>query len=469
MVRPHCFEECTFIIFGITGDLSSRKLLPAIYKLIEDKKLCRFAIIGLSFDSIETKDLLKKSKKFIQKSNPKIWNKLEKHFYYYQMDFYDKFAYPKLKNLLEEVENRHKLPSNRIFYLATMPDHFVAITKLISKNEIARKEVQTKNPWHRVVYEKPFGKSLKTFKKTLCSVKKVFCEDQIFRIDHYLGKELVGNIALSRFTNKIFEPLWNSKHIEEVQIVLSELVGVEGRGASYDLYGATKDMFQSHILQLLAFIAMEQPKKLTAQHIRDAKAVALKKVFVDTAIKGQYVDYTKEPLVCSKSKTDTFVAVKLFINNKRWKDVPFYLKTGKYLGKKSSSIYIKFKEVPCLLISCPSQSNYLMIKIDSDGGLTLGLNVKVPGIAYEVTPITMDFCHSSLFGPNTPEAYETLLSDVIKGDHSAFVRSDEVEISWKITEQVEKKAKKLFTYTRESSGPKEIENLNPEKKIDWHA
>lgn len=450
----HCLEECTIIIFGATGDLSKRKLLPAMYKLIDENNICKFAIVGISRDNSSPKDLIQRATPFISKASEKTLTILEENLYYFQMDFHNAKAYNLLKTTIEDIEKKHSLPGNRLFYLATMPDHFVDITSHLASNKIAYPTMPKANPWYRVVYEKPFGTNLSTSKKMNKNVMNVFNEHQIYRIDHYLGKELVSNIALTRFTNTILEPLWNNKYVASVHINLSETIGVEQRGAYYDSYGSLKDMIQSHGLQLLALTAMEQPKKLTAQHIRDAKAAVLKKVTVEKLIKGQYEGYLNESGIAKNSSTDTYAALKMYINNKRWKNVPFYVTNGKYLDIKETTITLVFKQGECLLTTCPSVPNFLLIKIDSNEGIYLGLNAKIPGNTEEVAPVTMDFCHDCLFGPNSPKAYETLLSDVVKGDQSAFVRSDEVELSWKIIEQAEKLPQTLEPYEKNSAGPK---------------
>jgi len=471
----HCFDECTFVIFGATGDLSKRKLIPAIYKLIDDKKLCKFTIVGVSFEDKPKEEVLEASKKFIKNPDQATFEKLTKLFDYYSMDFYDTKSYSGLKELLKKIERKRKLPGNRIFYFATMPDHFVVITKNLYEANIVKEHPHTKTKktraWSRAVYEKPFGSDLKSSREINKYLASIFDEREIFRIDHYLGKELVGNIAMARFTNRVLEPLWNNKHIDSVQIIMSETIGIDGRGGYYDSYGATKDMIQSHALQLLALTAMEAPEyKLSASYIRNAKANVLKKVKVESVIRGQYEGYTKEKLVNPKSKTDTFVALKLSINNKRWKGVPFYIKTGKKLDKKDTSIHIKFKEVKCLIDWCPADSNYLTIQIQPDESFYLELNTKKPYTTQEVTPIKMAFSHSTLFGPNTPEAYEVLLADIVQGDQSAFIRSDEIDLSWKIVEQIDKlDGKKIYQYPQGSKGPKEMKKLDKKRTINWRA
>lgn len=466
-MKETCFDESLFVILGGTGDLTKRKLIPAIYKLVAEDKICKFAVVLVSIAPTTVAQIFDQAKPFLGSVNGDLLNKIQEKISYFQMDFNDSAAYAHLGSLLKDIEKKNNLIGNRIFYFATMPNHFEVISRNFANHRIVPdKSKSDKNkvefigsPWFKLVYEKPFGFDLTSAKNINKYITQIFDERQIYRIDHYLGKELVGNIALVRFTNRVFEPLWNNEHIESVTINISEDIGVEMRGAFYDNYGALKDMVQSHMLQILALVAMEAPKKLTADFIRDAKANVLKIVEIEKAILGQYEGYTQEKNVKPKSRTETFVGLRVKVNNKRWDGVPFYLKTGKCLDKRESFIEITFKRVACLLDFCPSQSNSLKIKIHPDEGFYLGLNVKVPGVANEVMPVSMDFCHSCLFGPNTPAAYQVLLSDVIKGDQSAFVRSDEVELSWKILKQIKSDSAKLYTYKKGSNGPVEQKEL----------
>ena len=277
--KQHCFEECTFIVFGVTGDLSRRKLIPALYKLIEDNRLCKFALVGVASSDAKIEELITKAQNFMPKADPAILKALSSAFTYYQMDFHDQSAYAGLNEKLVTIERDRKLPGNRIFYFATMPEHFMVITKNLVEASILKQHPHTRpvSPWSRVVYEKPFGHDLRSSRKINRYIAQMFDESQVFRIDHYLGKELVGNIAMTRFTNRVFEPLWNNKHVDSVQIVIKETIGIDNRGLYFDTYGVIKDMIQSHLLQLLALTAMEAPQKLTASDLRDAKAKVLKK------------------------------------------------------------------------------------------------------------------------------------------------------------------------------------------------
>lgn len=466
-------DECVFVILGATGDLTRRKLIPAIYKLVASGKIKKYALVGVAQSQITMHEVVEHARQFIPHIDEDVWRKFQCCLSFYPMDFNDETAYSGLRTLLENIESRYEMKKNRLFYLATMPQHFAVITKNLARYQIAEKHkaghLTEHGTWCRVVYEKPFGDDLKSARNINRAIAKAFDEKQVFRIDHYLGKELVGNIALGRFTNKIFEPLWNNQHIDSVQIVISEKIGIEGRGAFYDAYGALKDVVQNHILQILALVGIEAPDKFTAEHLRDEKAKVLKKVKIKSAVLGQYEGYLHEKNVKPNSTTETFAALKMTIDNKRWKGVPFYVKTGKYLDKYEASVHINFKMVPCLLDFCPMDSNYLTINIQPNEGLFLEINVKKPNVFNEVTPVTMNFSHSSLWGPNTPEAYEVLLSDVIKGDHFAFVRSDEIDYAWKVLEQLKKIDCPLYIYQQGSSGPKEIELLDPERKIKWRA
>lgn len=466
-------DECVFVIFGATGDLTKRKLIPALYKLLASGTLSHFALVGVAFTTTTMNDILAQAKQFIPDINSTLWQKFQDASYYHQMDFHDTSAYQPLQKLLEHIEQKNSLKGNRLLYFATMPQHFAVITDNLAQYDIAQKHhaghLTERGIWTRIVYEKPFGSDLKSARQINRAIAKVFAEQQVFRIDHYLGKELVGNIALARFTNEVFEPLWNNKHIDSIQIILSENFGIEGRGAFYDSYGALKDVVQNHALQILALIAMEAPQKFTPEHLRDLKAKVLAKTKVESVILGQYDGYQQEKNVNPDSKTDTFAALKLTINNRRWQGVPFYIKAGKYLDKEEASVHIKFKMSKCLLDFCPMDSNYLTINIQPNEGFYLELNTKVPRVFNRVVPVKMNFAHSSLFGPNTPAAYEVLLADVIRGDHFAFVRSDEIDLSWKIIEQVEKIKAPVHAYQRGSTGPKELSQLDPDRVIRWRA
>ncbi len=461
-------ENALFVILGATGDLSQRKLIPAIYHLVKSKHIDNFAIIGTGRKKISKNALLKRSEKHIKDIDKKVWAKVKKAFYFHHLSFYEREDYKLLTPFIESIEENHKTGGNRIFYLATLPDHFEAISKNLSECKVAKRN----KGWSRVVYEKPFGESLKSAKKINKYIRKVFSEKQIYRIDHYLGKELVNNIALIRFTNSILEPLWSRKHIEHVQIIISEKIGVKSRGDFYDKYGALRDVFQNHALQLLALTAMEAPKSLSGKYIRNEKAAVLRNTRVKDFMIGQYKGYKQEKGVKKNSKTETFATIHACIDNIRWRGVPFFIKLGKGLDKKETTIHIKFKKVNCLLSkTCPSDSNYLTIRIQPDDGFSFEINSKVPGKDDLVKAVKMDFCESCLFGPNTPQAYEVLLEDVLLGDQSNFVRKDEIEYAWKVTDSVQKRkrGKKLYTYKKGSKGPKGDRNWRRKHHLQWKS
>lgn len=452
-------EDCLFVIIGATGDLAKKKLIPAIYKLLQEHKLNNFAVVGTSRDETTSKEILQNARRYMRHINEKVWKSLEKKFYYITGDFYDPEKWKILGMYLNTVEKNHKLQGNRLFFLATMPQHFSVIAENIGKYKLAAQ----KGNWARMLFEKPFGQDLASAKKINNSIKKVFKEEQIYRLDHYLGKELVQNVSVLKFTNMVIEPLLNNKYVDQVQIVLSEDFGITGRGAYYDKYGAIKDVVQNHVMQLLSLAAMESPKKLTGNYIRDEKVKVLKKVrTTNDVVLGQFEGYKKEKDVKKNSKTETFAALKLYVDTPRWNKTPFYVIAGKEMKRKITSIYIQFKQSPCLLFKkiCGFEPNHLVIQIQPKEGFYLQLNAKAPGKT-DITPVHMEFCHECVFGPNTPAAYENLFLDVIKGDQSAFIRTDEIEEQWKIIGKIKKPAK-IYSY-KKGSYPKEADKITK-----WH-
>lgn len=461
-------NNCTFIIFGASGDLFKRKLFPSLYTLIAQKKITQYVLVGVAHDHVYMDDIIERSRPFIKEEiDDAVWQSIKKSAYYHPLDFNRSSEYIALKNYVESIEKKDNLSGSRLFYFATAADFFCAITEFIATSGLALKKNVKDIPWHRLVYEKPFGHDLQSAKAINACINKYFNEVQIYRIDHYLTKEIVGNITLVRFTNCVFEPLWNNRYIDNVQITLSESIGIENRGAYYDRYGAVSDVLQNHMLELLALIAMEAPHMLTGEHIREQRAQVLKNVEIIDGIYGQYNGYLQESHVKKSSLTETFAVVMLRINNARWSGVPFYLKTGKHLKKKETYITIKFKQVDCLLKVCPRESNYLTISIDPESGFSLKLNVKKPGISQEVIPVNMDFCHSCLFESFPPEAYQVLLEDIMRGEHSVSVRFDEIEYAWKIIDEIRRKQFSLFVYDKQSDGPKELNDFNNKHGVRW--
>ncbi len=464
---------CTIVLMGATGDLTKRKLIPALYKMVADGLLKDYVIIGTGREPVSEQTIFAAAEVFVQNRDEALWQTLMARFVYQCVDFYTAADYTALKTCIEQQEATYNLPGNRLFFLATMPEHFATITQALADHGIARRNTPgemcglTECPWQRVIYEKPFGKDLGSAKEINQKIAEVFSEQQAFRIDHYLGKELVANIAVIRFANTVLEPLWNNYYIESVQILLSEKVGVEARGAFYDNYGALKDVVQNHMLQLLALIAMESPHHLTGENIRGAKVEVLKKTAITDVLLGQYAGYLQEKNVAPNSRTETFAALRLAVDNDRWRGVPFFMKTGKALSKKETSIHVIFRKSPHLRTELGGASNVLSITIEPDEGFSLTLNGKAPGKADATIPVTMNFSHSGILGPNTPQAYEVLIADAIRGDQSVFVRFDEIEESWKIVEAAHAHQSALFSYEKESSGPEEIKAWNERHCMQW--
>jgi len=466
-------QDCTIVIMGATGDLAKRKLIPALYKLLVDGLLQNYVFVGTGREDTTVENIFAGASRFVDHADPALWKQFQQNFRYVRLSFYEPSDYVALKLLLEHEEAARGLSGNRLFYLATMPEHFSVITQSLADHGIVHHNTPGAVcegklcPWQRVVYEKPFGCNLESAKEINQKIAEVFSEQQAFRIDHYLGKELVANIAVIRFANTVFEPLWNNLYIESVQIVLKEKVGIEQRGAFYDQYGALKDVVQNHMLQLVALIGMELPQSLDGEFIRDAKVALLKKTSIIDALYAQYEGYQEEQNVAPHSRRETFTALKLAIDNDRWRGVPFFLKTGKALDEKSTSIHITFRKSPHLRTEYGFESNILTITIEPDDGFSLKLNGKMPGKSEQTTPVHMKFCHSCLFGPNTTQAYEVLLFDALQGDQSVFVRFDEIEESWKIVEALGSNEGKLYTYVRGSAGPVELGDWSAKHSLVW--
>jgi glucose-6-phosphate 1-dehydrogenase len=320
------------------------------------------------------------------------------------------------------------------------------------------------------VYEKPFGHDLKSAQTINECIKNNINETQVYRIDHYLTKEVVSNIAMIRFTNCVLEPLWSNRYIDQVQIVLSESGGIEGRGAFYDSAGALRDVVQNHMLEMLALICMESPEKLTGDYIRAERVKVLEKVRFIDGILGQYNGYLSEKSVNASSRTDTYASLKLAVDTPRWAGVPFYLKTGKRLDKKETIIHIKFKQVDCLLMrGCPTDSNWLTIQIAPEAIFLLTLNAKVVGSSDQVAPVGMEFCHSCVYGLQTPEAYEVLLEEVMRGEQSISVRFDEIEYAWNLTDTIIAKQLPVYQYEQGSTGPQEEKDFDDKHGMRWRS
>jgi glucose-6-phosphate 1-dehydrogenase len=462
-------NNCTIIILGVTGDLAKRKLFPSLYQLMVSKKLNNIQIIGAAFEDDSAENVLARIYPFINKVDQDEWKKLCSIFSYQRLDFAQEMDFVALCKTIERVERQYQLEGNRLIYLAAAAHYFCSITEYLATSGIAQKTDSKDVCWNRIVYEKPFGHDKRSAHAINECIARYFNEHQIYRIDHYLTKELVSNIALVRFTNCVFEPLWNNRYIDSVQISVSEDLCVESRGAYYDKYGALKDVIQNHTMSLVALIGMESPEKLVGESVAIERAKVLSRLLFIDGFLGQYIGYTQKRDVNPDSRTETFAMLYLQIDNPRWAGVPFYIKTGKCLNKKETIIHIKFKQVDCLLArDCPSESNYLTIQIAPEATFVLGLNAKKIGES-SVMPIKMEFCHSCLFADQTPQAYEILLEEVIKGERSVSVRFDEIEYAWKLIDKIDAMQLPLYNYVPGSAGPKEIQNFEKKHGMRWRS
>lgn len=451
---------CVLVIFGATGDLTKRKLLPSIYRLSQQRLVPgEFAVLGIARHEMNDDEFRAAMKQAVsefgaeESLDEKTWESFAGRLFYLPGDFTEADLYKRIKTKLEEIDRDYQTQGNRVFYLATYPDHFALIAEQLGEAKLAR---PNKPSWTRTIVEKPFGTDLKsavTLNKALLSV---FDENQIYRIDHYLGKETVQNLLVFRFANSIFEPLWNRQYIDHIQITNAETIGVEGRGAFYEKAGALRDMIQNHVFQVTSLIAMEPPVSLTGEAVRDEKVKALRAVRAlaveqvnEFAVRGQYgpgivagepvAGYPQEPGVDPNSSTETFVAMKLLLDNWRWAGVPFYLRSGKRLAKRVTEIAIVFKKVPHGLFNEadePVRPNVLVIRIQPNEGISLRFGAKLPGQALRVRDVTMDFRYGSSFGVKSPDAYERLLLDCMLGDATLFARRDMVERGWELVDPI---------------------------------
>ena len=429
------------------------------------KKIGKFTLVGTASSERDANAILDEAKKNIANVDEQIWTIVKNSFMYCKVNFDVPEDYQNLKNKIVEIETKNGLSGNRLFYLATLPDHFESITYNLSKAGL----VGSKEKIERVIYEKPFGNDLASAKKINACISKIFDEKNIYRADHYLGKELVANIALLRFTNRILEPLWSRRDVDSVQIILDENFGIKNRGKYYDTAGALKDMMQSHALQILALLAMESPDRLTGEHIRQKKADVLKMTKITDIIFGQYEGYKNEQYVQPDSKTDTFFAAKLEINNSRWRGVPFYIRAGKNLAKKQTIAHIRFKGVECLLSkTCPSDNNYLTIRVEPNEGFAFEVNSKAKTGDYEIQTIDLDYDHKE-WGEHNMDAYVVLIEQALRGEQSFFIGRDEVEYSWKIVDAVKKDKLPVYQYKVGENGPKELETWSQKNNIFWKS
>jgi len=487
-------DPCSLVIFGATGDLTHRKLVPALYNLAADGVLpSAISVVGFArrdkSDEVFRTELHEAALKFSRQGiNEDLWKNFASSVCYHRSEFDNLDGYVALAKKLDEMDAARGTRGNRLFYLAASPDQFEVILENLRKSGLNKAKPGS---WARAIVEKPFGTDLPSAKRLNDLVQNAFDESQTYRIDHYLGKETAQNIMVLRFANAIFEGMWNSRYISHVQITASEPLGVEGRAGYYDKSGALRDMVQNHLLQLLCLTAMEPPAGLDADSIRDEKVKVLRSLrplvgdeVFKHVVRGQYgagaingkrvAAYRDELNVNPESVTETYVALEVNVDNWRWAGVPFFVRVGKRLPKGGTEIAIHFKSVPPVLFKATGESiddNVLIIRIQPDEGISLRMSAKMPGSSLRIEPVKMDFHYGTSFGKATPEAYERLLLDAMSGDATLFARRDEVEEAWKFVDAIHAawatRSDDLTFYSAGSWGPGEADELIKRHDAGW--
>jgi glucose-6-phosphate 1-dehydrogenase len=492
-------DPCIVVIFGASGDLTKRKLLPALYHLDQGGLLPKdFAVVGVARRPLE-KSFAPDMKEGIlagggvEDDDPKLAPFVDR-IQYHAMNFDDASGYDALKKKLAELDAKYNTKGNRLFYLATAPEYFSDIVNFLGENGMAQPEPDAsgKAPWVRTIIEKPFGHDLESARALNDEVNKVFNEDQIFRIDHYLGKETVQNILVFRFANGIFENVWNRNYIDHVEITAAESIGIEGRGPFYEQAGALRDVVQNHVMELLSFVAMEPPVSFKADAVRAEKVKVWKAITpihsADT-VRGQYgpgmVDgkavpgYRQEDRVHPRSQTETYAALRLEIENWRWAGVPFYIRAGKRLAKRVTEITVQFKQPPMLLFKggeCHDSSaikpNLISMRIQPDEGISLRFGAKLPGPSMDIAPVQMNFSYESAFGKSSANGYERLLLDAMLGDGTLFAHRDGVEATWALMTPIlkawaESPVKDFPNYAAGTWGPSAADALLESEGRKW--
>ncbi|MGH7781905.1 MAG: glucose-6-phosphate dehydrogenase [Candidatus Binataceae bacterium] len=489
-------DPCTVVIFGAAGDLTKRKLIPALYNLQGGKFLPeKFAIVGVSIEKYSDEafrdQLSGDIKKYATEDvDADLWKSFVSKVYFLSGNFTDPKLYTDLKESLARAAKEQELPENCLFYLAVAPQFFGEIVRQLGAAGIAEEKERA---WRRVVIEKPFGRDLESAQTLNNEIKRVLNEDQIYRIDHYLGKETVQNMLVFRFGNGIFEPIWNRRYIDSVQITAAETVGVEERGGYYDTAGALRDMVPNHMMQLIAMIGMEPPTSFDSEAVRDEKAKLLNAIQIlspedvlTMAVRGQYdagaeqgkkvPAYRTEDRVKPESHTETYAALELHIDNWRWAGVPFYVRTGKRMADRVTEIAINFKRAPKLLFKDTGieqmSTNLLVMHIQPDEGISLRFSAKVPGPSVKIGSVDMNFKYTSYFGAAPSTGYETLLLDCMIGDPTLFQRDDMVEAGWRIITPVldvwsALPPREFPNYAAGSWGPKEADHLLEREGRHW--
>jgi glucose-6-phosphate 1-dehydrogenase len=476
-------DPCVLVIFGASGDLAQRKLVPALYNLAKEGWLPEnFAMVSYSRSATDDAELRAKMKEAVAKHSrtqpldEKVWERFARRVECVPGDYNEPAGYARLRQKLLDLESRHGTRGNRLYYCSTPASVFPSILGQLSASGLIAPAPPSRKPWSRLVVEKPFGRDLATARELNRLIAETMDESQIYRIDHYLGKETVQNILVFRFANSIFEPLWNSRYIDHVEITAAEEIGIEGRGKFYDETGVLRDMVQNHLLQVLTLIAMEPPVSFAADDIRDEKNKVLRALrplvggdVSQAVVRAQYRGYTEEPGVAKDSRTPTFVAMKVMLDNWRWQGVPFYIRAGKKMARRATHVSIHFQAVPHCLFGAEDicqrlEPNVLTLRIQPQEGMALQFECKVPGEDLSISGVTMEFGYASAFQKQPQEAYERLLLDCMRGNATLFARRDGVEEAWKfITPVLEawdtEDGGPIALYEPGSAGPKEADDL----------
>ncbi|MES2199715.1 MAG: glucose-6-phosphate dehydrogenase [Chlamydiota bacterium] len=484
-------EPCILVIFGATGDLTARKLIPALYNLAREGQLPpQFACVGFARREKTNEQFREEMKEAISKFSrvtpidEALWATFQHQLFYHTSEFHDPEGFDRLSILLKDLDQKLGTQGNRVFYLSTQPSFFPTVCEQLYKAKLISPEESKKEKWARIIIEKPFGHDLTSALSLQKELTRFLKEDDIYRIDHYLGKETVQNLLVLRFANSLFESLWNSRYIDHIQITVAEDIGIGTRGAFWEEAGYLRDILQNHIMQILSLIAMEPPSNLSATSIHDEKVKAIQSIRPFTGadlhksvVRGQYsagyingdpaIGYKEEKNVNPRSLVETYVAMRLYLDNWRWAGVPFYIRGGKRLPKKGTEISVFFKDPPSVLFQHPgkhNEPNVLTIRIQPDEGTSFKINCKVPGSSNLIQPVKMNFQYGKYFGLTPPEAYERLILDCILGDNTLFARSDEVFASWQLVTPVLEtwnalKGQELSSYPSGSWGPKKADDL----------
>jgi glucose-6-phosphate 1-dehydrogenase len=487
-------DPCAIVMFGASGDLARRKLLPALYDLSYHACLApRFRLLGFARTHMSDDDFRQKAGESLPKGNEEGADENQKgeflkQLQYFTGDYDDPEAYRRLAQRLGELDSEGQLGGNRLFYLATPPEVYPHVVEQLKNAGLTKPK--TEKSWTRIIIEKPFGRDQASARELNSKVLAAFDESQVYRIDHYLGKETVQNMLVFRFGNGIFEPLWSRNYVDSIQITAAESLGVERRAAFYETAGALRDMIQSHVLQLTSLVAMEAPAKFDATSVRNEKIKVLqsmrpftKETLWKSVVRGQYgpgqvngkpvSGYRQEPGVKPDSATETFVALKLYVDNWRWSGVPFYLRTGKRLARPLTEVAIQFKSAPHMVFRGEDQeTNSLILNIQPDEGISLSFGAKAPGAQMHIRPVTMDFKYKDAFGTSTRPAYATLINDCIRGDATLFDRADSVEAAWALVDPIleawQSASPPPFpNYPAGSEGPRAADDLTVPDGRQW--